>query len=128
MSYKNLEIYQLAKEIAIEIHFMTLNDLPKFEMFEGGNQIRRSSKSVKSNIVEGYGRRMYVAEYIRFLTIAIASNDETLDHLETLYETKSLQDENKYQLLHDKINILGKKLNKFIQSVQKSMINQRAAP
>jgi hypothetical protein len=32
MSYKNLEIWQLAREIALEVHKMTLEDLPKFEM------------------------------------------------------------------------------------------------
>jgi len=53
MSYKNLEIWQLARELVIDIHAMTLNKLPKFEMFEEGAQIRKSSKSVKSTIVEG---------------------------------------------------------------------------
>ncbi len=58
MSYKNLEIWKLAREIVIEVHEMSLA-LPKFEMFEEGTQIRRSSKTVKSCIVEGYGRRKY---------------------------------------------------------------------
>jgi four helix bundle protein len=53
-----LEILQLAKEIMIGIHKITLN-LPKFELFEEGSQIRRSSKSTKSNIVEGFGKRNY---------------------------------------------------------------------
>ncbi len=57
MSYKNLEIWQLSRDIVSEIHEMTLSKLPKFEMYEVGNQIRRSCKSTKSNIVEGYGRR-----------------------------------------------------------------------
>ncbi|HSO85285.1 MAG TPA: four helix bundle protein, partial [Draconibacterium sp.] len=48
MSYKNLEIWQLAREIALEVHKMTLEDLPKFEMYETGQQIRRSSKSCRS--------------------------------------------------------------------------------
>lgn len=69
---------------------MSLNELPKFEMYEVGSQIRRSSKSVKSNIVEGYGRRYYKQEFIHHLIISLASNDETIDHLETLFETKSL--------------------------------------
>jgi len=43
MSYKNLEIWQLAREVVIEIHNLSISDLPKFEMFETGNQIRRSS-------------------------------------------------------------------------------------
>ena len=53
MSYKNLEIWQEARKLVIDIHKMSLTELPKFEMFEEGSQIRRSSKSVKSNIVEG---------------------------------------------------------------------------
>ncbi len=50
MSYKNLEVWKLAREIVIEIHFMSLT-LPKFEHFEEAQQIRRFIKSVKSNIV-----------------------------------------------------------------------------
>ena len=80
MSYKKLEIWERAKEVSIAIHKMTLAELPKFEIYEEGSQIRRSSKSVRSNIVEGYGRRRYGMEYIRFLTFSIASSDETIDH------------------------------------------------
>jgi len=97
MSYKKLEIWERAREVSIAIHKMTLTELPKFEMYEEGSQIRRSSKSTRSNIVEGYGRRRYVMEYIRFLTFSIASNDETIDHLETLFETGSL----KSKLIYD---------------------------
>ena len=70
MSYKKLEIWQLAKELVIDIHRMTIEALPKFEMFEEGSQIRKSIKSVKSTIVEGYGRREYKQEFIRFLSYA----------------------------------------------------------
>ena len=75
---------------------MSLSELPKFEMYEIGSQIRRSSKSVKSTIVEGYGRREYKQDFIKFLIYAQASNDETIDHLETLYVTKSLTNEEIY--------------------------------
>jgi hypothetical protein len=34
MSYKNLEIWKLADELVFEIYEMTLQDLPKFEMYE----------------------------------------------------------------------------------------------
>jgi len=50
---------------------MTLEKLPRFELYEEGSQIRKSSKSIKSTIVEGYGRRRYQQEDIRFLTYAI---------------------------------------------------------
>ena len=121
MSYKKLEIWSLARELVIDIHKMTLNDLPAFEKFEEGGQIRRSIKSVKSNIVEGYGRKRYTADYIKFLTYALASNDETIDHLETLYETESLKDFEFYNNVHEKLNLLGKKINLFRQAIQKSL-------
>lgn len=59
MSYRDLEIWKLAREAAVAVQAMTLKELPKFEMYEEGTQIRRSVKSVRSNIVEGYGRRRY---------------------------------------------------------------------
>jgi four helix bundle protein len=125
MSYKNLEIWQLAKEVVIEIHEMTINKLPKFELFEEGGQIRRSVKSIKSTIVEGYGRRAYKQEFIRFITYDIASNDETIDHLETLFETKSLTDKKLFDALHQKLEKLGKKLNSFIQSLVKGHLSKK---
>lgn len=119
MSYKKLQIWQLSRTLVIDIHEMSLK-LPSFERFEVGSQIRRSSKSVKSNIVEGYGRRRYKKEYIRFTIFALSSNDETIDHLETLYETKSLTDEILYADLHQRLNILEVKINNFSKSIEKN--------
>lgn len=83
MSCKKLQIWSLAREVVIDVHGMTLT-LPKYEMYETGSQIRRSSKSVKSNIVEGYGRRYYKNDFIKYVVYALASNMEIIDHLETL--------------------------------------------
>ena len=115
MSYKNLEIWQLAREVALEVHKMRLEKLPKFKQFETGQQIRRSSKSVRSTIVEDYGRRTYQA----FLTYAIGSNDETIDHLECLFETGSLKDIETYNQIHEKCILLGKKLTNFIKHFER---------
>jgi four helix bundle protein len=119
--YKDLRVWQLARDIVIEVHKMTMT-LPKFEMYEEGAQIRKSSKNVKSTIVEGYGRRIYKAEYLKFLVYALASNDETRDHLETLYDTKSLTDEVVYKRIHGKISMEGKELHDFYIGVEKNHI------
>jgi four helix bundle protein len=92
--------------------------LPKFEQFETGSQIRKSSKSIRSNIVEGYGRRMYKSDFIKFLIYAHSSVDETRDHLETLFETNSLVDKDTFDELSNAINKIGRMLYKYIQTVQ----------
>jgi four helix bundle protein len=60
-------------------------------------------------------------EYIRFLSFSIASNDETIDHLETLFETGSLENKVVYDNLQEKPDILGKNLNLFIQAIERNI-------
>jgi four helix bundle protein len=120
MNYRNLEVWQLARELVIAIHEMTLTKLPKFEMFEEGSQIRRAIKSVKSNIVEGYGRRRYKQEFIRFVDYALASCDETADHLDTLIATQSLKDVATIDEITNGLKKLGRKLNLFLQSIERA--------
>ncbi len=61
-------------------------ELPKYEMYEQGSQIRRSTKSIKDNIVEGFGRRRYKEEFIRYLIFAQSSCDEAISQLEIISE------------------------------------------
>jgi four helix bundle protein len=125
MNYRNLEVWQLARELVVAIHNMTLTKLPKFEMFEEGSQIRRSIKSVKSNIVEGYGRRRYKQEFVRFIDYVLASCDETADHLDTLVATNSLTDSATIDDLTKKVDELGRKLNLFLQSIERGHISEK---
>jgi four helix bundle protein len=76
-SYRDLEIYQESKRLAIEVHAMSLS-LPKFEPYEEGQQVRKSSKSVTSMIVEGYGRRRYKKDNIKYLIYSQSECDETI--------------------------------------------------
>ena len=115
-SYRDLEIYKESKGLAIEVHKMSMS-LPKFELYEEGGQIRRSSKSVTAMIVEGYGRKRYKNDFIKYLVYSQAECDETIVHLDFLFETNSLSDESKYKTLHEKYTVLSKKINKFIQWV-----------
>lgn len=119
MSYKSLEIWQMARSLSIDIHKISFL-LPKYDQMEEGRQIRRSIKSVRSNIVEGYGRRVYKADYCKFIIYALASNDETIDHLEILHETGSLQDVEVYNDLHARLEVLGKKINNFLIAISKN--------
>jgi four helix bundle protein len=117
--YRKLEVWQMARDLSVDIHKMTLLDLPKFEMYEMGSQIRRSAKSIRANIVEGYGRRKYKLEFLKHLTYSIGSKDETADHLETLFETGSLTDKEKFVDLQNRTELLGKKLHHFYLGVER---------
>jgi four helix bundle protein len=117
-SYEDSALYKLAKRIAVKLHQITLDDLPKFEMYEKGSQIRRSSKSIVANFVEGYGRRRYPADYIKFLTYALASCDETKAHLELLHKTNSLS-KDKFDYLYGNYRKIGAMVYNLRQSVIK---------
>jgi len=119
-SYRELEIYKLSKNLAIQIHKMSLT-LPKFELYEEGSQIRRSSKGITSAIVEGYGRRFYKGDFIRYLTIGISECDETILHLEFLFETNSLTNKDLYEELCNEYTKLSKMMNRFIQWVENNL-------
>ena len=93
--------------------------LPKFELYETGSQIRRSSKSVTALIVEGYARRRYKLDFIKYLIYAIAECDETMVHLDAIYDTHSLADSALYLELKNAYVALSKKINKYTQWVEK---------
>ncbi|SHK02478.1 four helix bundle protein [Tangfeifania diversioriginum] len=116
-SYRDLEIYQTAYRLAIKVHRMTLT-LPKYEMYEQGSQVRRSTKSIKDNIVEGYGRKRYKQEFIRYLVFAHASSDEAISQLtmidEIHFESKKLTD------LISEYEILGRRIYKFMEYVEQN--------
>lgn len=114
--YKKLDIYKRAHQLAVEVHLMSLQ-LPKFEMYEEGGQIRRSSKSVSAQIVEGYCLRKNKNEFLQYLNRSYASAEETVEHLELLFETKSLDDEDLFKKLMQEYETLCGKIFRFIKSV-----------
>ena len=119
-SFVDLEVYKLAMELFIETHHLTLR-LPKFELYELGSQIRRSSESVVTNIVEGYGRRHYKQEFIKFLIYSEASNAETKCHFEKLIHLYPDLSSEASNLLR-KYDQLGGMIYKFKQYVQKNWL------
>lgn len=92
--------------------------LPKYEKFESGSQLRRASKGITANIVEGYGRRRYKADFIKFMVYAHASCDETITHLNFLRDIHKFGSNEFLSLLSD-YEQLSRKLSKFIQFIER---------
>jgi four helix bundle protein len=118
-SYRELEIYQRSKKLALRVHKRSLR-LPKFELYEEGSQIRRSAKAVTAAIVEGYGRRRYKADFIKHLIVPISECDETILHLDFLFESGSMTDEMDFRELRSGYDELSKMINSFTQWVEKN--------
>lgn len=54
--FRDLRVYQKLKTLHLEVHRQSL-DFPKFEMYELGSQVRRSSNSAPALVAEGWGSR-----------------------------------------------------------------------
>jgi four helix bundle protein len=115
--YKDLEIYQIAHELGVACHHFSLL-LPRYELYETGSQLRRSSKSISANIVEGYCRRRYKAEFIRFLVFSHASCNETIEWMEYVRDCHPDFQEGTEDFL-PRYNQLGGKINRFIGAVER---------
>jgi four helix bundle protein len=117
-SYLDLEIYKDSLSLFFKTHPFSML-LPKSELYELGSQLRRSADSVNSNIMEGYGRRRYKNDFIKFLVYSHASNLECRNHL---IKIKSLYPEltEKAEFLIDDYDKLGIKIFRFIRYVETS--------
>ena len=121
MGYRKLQIYTISFDLFLRTHRES-HKLPKYEMYELGSQLRRSSGSVVANIVEGYGRNRYKQEFIRFLVCSHASNNETMCHLNGIIQLYPEMNEN-FKTLYKEFDTLGAKLNKYIQYVESNWNN-----
>ena len=68
-SHRDLEVYQRAFDVAMEIYERT-KDFPDHERFGLTSQIRRSSRSVCSNLCEAWRKRRYEAAFVAKLSDA----------------------------------------------------------
>jgi four helix bundle protein len=78
-TFEDLEVYQAAREFR-KLMYQANRQLPAFEKFELGSQIRRAAVSLTNNIAEGHGRFHYL-EQIKFCLNARGSLEELLDDL-----------------------------------------------
>ena len=75
-SARDLEVYRLAFALAMKVFELT-RKFPKEETYSLTDQIRRSSRSVPINIREGFAKRRYENIFLRHLTDALGSSEET---------------------------------------------------
>ncbi|MFQ5593087.1 MAG: four helix bundle protein [Anaerolineae bacterium] len=109
-SHEELDVYKLAFEVAMRV-FEVSKQFPREETYSLTDQIRRSSRSVCSNIAEAWRKRRYEGAFISKLNDAEAEGAETQTWLSFAVECGYLQPEVGAELRQSYDNVLGKLVN-----------------
>jgi four helix bundle protein len=111
--YRDLKIYQLYYKLALEIFEIT-KGFPKEEIFSLTDQIRRSSRSVPSNIAEAWRRREYPKSFVSKLIDSLAEESETEVSLDFAKDLNYL-DKEKYSYFMDNYDQVARMLSSMIE-------------
>jgi len=114
--YKDLDVFKRSYKLALTTHQFSLR-LPRELQYDLADQIRRASRSIPSNIAEGYGRNKSFKDKINFLNSALGSNEEMLFNLKFLKDSNLISQKD-FQELYEEYNICGKQLNQLVKSLK----------
>jgi len=103
--YRDLKVYQMAYQIALDIHQVT-KTFPKEEKYSLTDQIRRSSRSVPANLAEAWKKRRYEKAFISKLVDCAGEAGETEVWLDFSKDFGYLKDDQYQQLMqrYDEVN------------------------
>lgn len=117
--FEDLEIWQLARQLAKEVFELTLIPILSKD-FALKDQMNRSAGSIMDNIAEGYGRASRL-EFVQFLSISTGSADELKSQLYRCLDKRYIT-EDEFTSYYDKANAVYKKTNGFIKYLNTSII------
>ena len=109
-SFKDLQVYQLAFDAALEIHDIT-KSFPEEEKYALTEQIRRSSRSVCTNIGEAQRKRRYPKNFVSKLSDSEAEATETQIHIDFSFSFKYIDDATHDRLYDQYEHILAMLIN-----------------
>ncbi|MDR9414644.1 MAG: four helix bundle protein [Gracilimonas sp.] len=115
--FKDLKVYQLSYKLALEIFHISKN-FPKEEKYSLTDQIRRSSRSVPTNIAEAYRKRRYPKHFVSKLTDSDAECSETIVWVDFALDCGYINPK-QHQFFNQKYDEVGKMLGSMIQSPKK---------
>ena len=109
-THKDLEVYKMAFERAMQIYEIS-KKFPKEETYSLTDQIRRSSRSVCSNLSEAFRKRRYPKAFVAKLTDSEGEAAETQTWLDFAFNCKYITNEEQSELFSAYENIIGKIVN-----------------
>ncbi len=118
-SFRELKVWQVASKLSRDISSKLVKSFPKEEKFRLSGQIIRSSRSVPSQIAEGF-RKSSLKEKNHYYEMALTSNDETENHLVEANNNDYIDNKEYKKYLNRviKVRILLLKLIKSIEKIK----------
>src|SRR5438132_10055907 len=104
-TFEDLDVYQVAREFRKKMYAVT-RQLPDFEKYDLGSQIRRAAVSLTNNIAEGHGR-YHFADQVRFFLGSRGSLQELVDDLNVCTDENYLEAEKIEALKSEAWRVLG---------------------
>jgi four helix bundle protein len=117
-TFEDLDVYKRLVELHLEIHDLTLK-FPKYEMYELGSQVRRSSNAIAANIAEGWNNK-HSNIYLEGINRALGEMRETRHHINMAFRKGHLTKDVAEKLLH-RYDECGKMLRGLERSVERSI-------
>lgn len=126
MNVEDLEVYKKLFELALEVHAATMT-FPKFEMYELGSQLRRSSNSAPANLAEGFGNK-HTNLYTESINRAQGEIRETKHHLRMAERKGNLSDNQLQNLVlrYEQCSKMLFRLNMSLQAKKNPNLNPKS--
>lgn len=123
--YRQLRVWQQAHQLTLDVYAAT-RKFPKEEMYALGNQMRRASYSIPSNLAEGCVHTS-PTEFARYVQIATGSASE-LDYQLLLAADLGYVDEHTLAALRTRLTSVRKMLSVLRQRLRPAPSSKAAKP
>ncbi len=117
MRVEDLVVYKKLYKLALEINKLTMS-FPKFELYELGSQLRRSSNSAPANLAEGFGNK-HTNIYLESINRAQGEIRETKHHLKIAYDKQYVTKEKLEYFIKD-----YEECSKMLYGLEKSLLEK----
>lgn len=115
--FEDLKVWRLAHKLSIDVATL-VKSFPKEEKYDLTGQMRRSARSIPSDISEGFGR-FHFNDKLTFYERCRASLGELRNHFEEALDNRYIEKVS-YDRLFQEMNEIGYLLNKMMRNVRRA--------
>lgn len=121
-TFRDLRVYQAAMDLAMEIFELTKN-FPKEETYSLVDQMRRSSRSVCTNLSEAWRKRRYRAAFVSKLSDSESESAEPQVLLEFAFRCRYVEKET-FEKLDERYEHVLSQLVRMVMDADKWVIRR----